>query len=204
MSRRKERFARAEFARETADVARRLLGCALVRELDGRRLAGVIVETEAYVGEEDLGCHASRGRTARVEAMYGPPGHAYVYVIYGMHWCLNVVTRAVGEPHAVLIRALEPVDGADVMAERRRSPRTGSVPKTAHLTNGPGKLCHALSIDKDLYGVDLTGDVLWIEPAAPISDEQIAVGPRVGIGYAGAWADTPLRFWIRGNRFVSR
>jgi len=199
-----KRLAREVYLNDTAEVARRLLGCRLVRWVNEQRVAGIIVETEAYVGREDLGCHASGARTPRVEAMYGPPGHAYIYLVYGMYHCLNAVTQPVGEPQAVLIRALAPTEGIDLMRANRRNSRTGAVPSGKDLANGPGKLCQAMGIDLSLYGADLTGDALWVEEEPPMPAHRICVGPRIGIDYAGEWAKAPLRFWIRGDPYVSK
>jgi DNA-3-methyladenine glycosylase len=169
----------------------------LVRRLAGQRLAGRIVETEAYLGAEDAASHAYRGPTPRNRAMFGPPGHAYVYFIYGNHFCLNVVTGAVGEGQAVLIRALEPLEGIAVMQAQRR--RTAVL----ELTNGPGKLCQALAVDRRLDGHDLTlGETLWLEAGPPVG--PVLSGPRVGVrGDAEALA-APWRFYLGGNPFVSR
>jgi DNA-3-methyladenine glycosylase len=193
------RLQRPFYARDTLTVARELLGQRLVRLLDGRRIAGRIVEVEAYVGEEDQACHAAPGRTARNAVMYGPPGHAYVYFIYGMHHCFNVVTEREGFPAAVLVRALEPVEGIDAMRAHRGG-RTG-----VELTNGPAKLCYALAIDRALNGADLvTGETLWIERDAPIADEQVATGPRVGVRGDERAVTVAWRFWVAGSRYVSR
>lgn len=200
-----DRLERAAYMMDTCDVAKRLLGCTLVRKRDGVRLAGMIVETEAYMGPDDLGAHSARGRTKRTEAMFGPPGHAYIYLIYGMYHCVNAVTQSEGIPHAVLIRAIEPVDGVDLMGELRRNRRTGVLPRQCtDIANGPGKLCQALDISRELYGTDLvSGNELWIEAGEPVSPEKIGISPRIGIDYAGEWAEKPLRFWIRDNPHVS-
>ena len=189
------------FARPTVAVARALLGQRLVREFDGQRLSGIIVETEAYVGPDDSACHASRGRTPRTEVMYGPAGHAYIYFIYGMHYMLNLVTEVEGFPAAVLIRAVEPVEGIEVMQAHR--PRISS---QVNLTNGPGKLCQALAIDQMLHGHDVTiGQALWFEAGNPLSESVIAAGPRIGIAYARPEDRVaPWRFWVQGNPFVAR
>jgi DNA-3-methyladenine glycosylase len=154
---------------------------------DGRSVrAGRIVETEAYQGPRDLAAHSARGRTARTEVMFGPPGHAYVYFIYGIWHCLNVVTGAPGVPHAVLLRALEPLGG---LGER---------------TWGPGLLCRALHIDRRLNGADLLADVLWLEePPAGTPRPRIASATRIGVDYAGDWARRPWRFFDRDSPFVS-
>ncbi|HTC15567.1 MAG TPA: DNA-3-methyladenine glycosylase [Steroidobacteraceae bacterium] len=177
---------RAFFDQSVLTVARALIGMHLLHD-DGRRLrAGRIVETEAYRGPQDLAAHSARGRTARTEVMYGPGGHAYVYFIYGVWNCLNVVTGPAGVPHAVLLRALEPLDGL-----RAR-------------TWGPGLLCRALHIDRRLNGIDLRGARLWLERAprgAPPA--RIARATRIGVDYAGAWAARPWRFFDRDSPYVS-
>ena len=181
-------------------IARDLLGQRLVvAGAGGRgRVAGIIVETEAYRGPQDRASHAHGGRrTARTETMYRIGGTAYVYFVYGMHHQFNVVTNVADVPHAILVRALEPVEGLASM--RRRWPAPPPV-----LTNGPGKLCRALGIDRALDGADLLGDRVWIERGAPPAPRAIARGPRIGIDYAGPWAARPWRFWIRGNPFASR
>lgn len=173
---------RAFYNRDTRRVARELLGKYLVH---GDRI-GRIVETEAYLGPHDRAAHSARGRTARNEVMFGPPGHAYVYFIYGMYYCMNVVTEPAGHASAVLIRALEPVVNL-----------TGK-------TNGPGLLCRAMDIDQRLNGHDLLSAAFYI--AAPPGAEafRIVTRPRIGVDYAGAWARRHLRYYIAGNPFVSR
>jgi DNA-3-methyladenine glycosylase len=182
-------------------VARDLLGRVLVvPDRRGRRVSGVIVETEAYRGPEDRASHAYGGRrTARTETMYAAGGTAYVYFVYGMYHQFNVVTNAVDVPHAVLVRALEPLEGIDEM-RRRRPGRT-----EVHLASGPGKLCLALGIDKSFDRADLAGPRVWIEKGlVRVPRGSIASGPRVGIDYAGSWARRPWRFWIRDHPCVSR
>ena len=175
------------FARDTVTVARDLLGRRLVRLLDGERLSGIICETEAYVGEADTACHASRGCTPRTRVMYGPPGHYYVYLIYGMYHMLNIVTAAEGEPEAVLLRALFPEQGGETMrANRRGAP-------LRQLVNGPGKLCQALAIDRSLNGLSVESDRLWLEEGMAVSPEQVLTSPRVGIGYAST--EDQRRHW---------
>ena len=201
-----DRFTLDDYAADTETVARNLLGAVLVRRIAGARLSGRIVETEAYVGEEDLACHASRGRTPRTEVMFGPPGRAYVCLIYGMYHCLNVVTRKVDRAEAVLVRAVEPLDGVDEMRERRRSRHSGSPPRrTQDVASGPGKLCQAFAIDLSLNGANLAeSDESWIERGRTVRESDIKRGPRVGIGYAAEWAEAPLRFWVRDSTHVSR
>jgi DNA-3-methyladenine glycosylase len=194
------------YARPARTVAAALLGKRLVRLLHGHRLAGIVVETEAYcdTDEPDLACHgdrANKGRpTPRTAVMFGPPGFAYVYFTYGLHWMFNVVTGEKGQANAVLIRALEPVEGEEIMAARRRGrPRS-------HWTNGPAKLAHALAIDKSLNGANLCqpGGVIWLEDAPDVDAAGIAVGPRIGLGQTPEpWLSAPWRFWLRDNRFVS-
>lgn len=160
------------------------------------RCTGEIVETEAYVGPHDEASHAHEriGRTARNAPMFGPPGIAYVYLIYGMHSCLNAVTGGEDYPAAVLIRAARPLEGVDAMRERRRG-RT-----ERELLRGPGNLCRALGVDRALNGHPLDEPPLWIEPGRPVPDEEVAIGPRVGISRAVDW---PLRFSLRGSPFVT-
>jgi len=183
---RAEKLPRAFFARSTLAIARELIGMHLVHDDGNAVRSGRIVETEAYLGPRDLAAHSSRGRTARTEVMYGPPGHAYVYFIYGFWNCLNVVTGAPGVPHAVLLRALEPLAG---VTER---------------TCGPGLLCRALHIDRHLNGVDLAGEVLWLQRGpARAPRVRIARSPRIGVDYAGEWARRPWRFFERASAYVS-
>jgi DNA-3-methyladenine glycosylase len=190
---------RSFYDQRTEKVAKSLLGCVLSRRAGGEILSGRIVETEAYVGENDRACHAWPGRTARNAVMYGEPGHAYVYFIYGMYDMVNVVTRPPGCPEAVLLRALEPVRGIEAMRRLRRG-----VPRDRDLASGPGKLCRALHITRELNGADLLGPELWIAPGGMRPGERIARGPRIGVDYAGRDALRPLRFFIEGNPHVSR
>ncbi|MFQ6014021.1 MAG: DNA-3-methyladenine glycosylase [Anaerolineae bacterium] len=191
------RLDREFYQQDTLQVARGLLGKLLVRVLNGQRLSGYAVETEAYIGEEDKACHASRGRTVRTEVMYGPGGHAYVYLIYGVHHCLNVVTEREGFPAAVLIRAIEPWEGLDQM-KRNRPGRSDK-----ELTNGPGKVCQALKIDRQLNGVDLCrSEVLFIEEGKEIAQEDIVVTPRIGIKSDELAKLLPWRFYLRDSSFV--
>lgn len=177
--------ARPFFARSALPVARELIGMHLVHD-DGTTVRrGRIVETEAYLGPRDRAAHSARGRTARTEVMFGPPGHAYVYFIYGFWHCLNVVTAVEGVPHAVLLRALEPIAGVDGRS------------------SGPGLLCRAMHIDRRFNGVDLLGGVLWIErPARPVP-VRIGRSARIGVEYAGEWARRPWRFFDRASCYVS-
>ncbi|HUM14754.1 MAG TPA: DNA-3-methyladenine glycosylase [Candidatus Nitrosotalea sp.] len=181
-------------------VARRLIGCLLVVPArGGRRVSGLIVETEAYRGPEDRASHAYGGRrTLRTETMYARGGTAYVYFVYGMYHQFNVVTSVEGIPHAVLVRALEPVDGLSLMRRRRG----GGTDRG--LTSGPGKLCIALGIDRRLDRADLVGDRIWLEEGRSVPPARIASGPRIGIDYAEAWVDRPWRFWLSDSPFVSR
>jgi len=181
-------------------VARELLGKKLVvPNRNGTRVAGIIVETEAYRGPDDRASHAYGGRrTNRTETMYGIGGTAYVYFVYGMYYQFNVVTNVEDTPHAVLVRAIEPVEGLQIM-RRRRAGRS-----EYELTSGPGRLCVALGIDRGLDKADLLDDRVWIEEGDSISPGQIARGPRIGIDYAEKWVTKPWRFWLKDNPFVSR
>lgn len=199
------------FEDDPVTVARRLLGQRIVRTLDGERLAGTIVEVEAYLGAMDRAAHTfGNRRTARNEAMYLPGGHAYVYFTYGMHFCLNVVCGAVDEGVAVLIRAIEPTEGIETMRARRAARggrgRRRDWPVGA-LCSGPAKLTQALGIDRDLDGTPLDGTgPLAIERRRQrrLPDRCILTTPRIGVSYAGAWADRPLRFCVAGSPFLSR
>ena len=195
------RLPRAFFERPTVEVARDLLGRLLVRRLpDGTELRGRIVETEAYRGEGDTASHASRGRTPRNAVMFGPPGYAYVYLIYGMYHCLNVVTEPEGVAGAVLIRAVEPVAGLERMKALR------PVKRLVDLTNGPGKLCRAFAVDRSLNGEDcVNGTRLWLEAGQPVDDADVGCSPRIGVPYADEKDRKALwRFFIKENKWVSR
>ncbi len=175
----------------TLQVARDLLGARLVRILDGHRISSLITETEAYVGEDDLACHARAGLTPRTRVMYGPPGRAYVYFTYGMHWMFNAVTEKEGFPAAVLVRAVNIENGQELVAARRPgvNPREWS--------NGPAKLAQALGIGKEQNYLDLTSSAsgLWIEPGVVISDASVTIGPRVGLySVPEPWKSIPWRF----------
>ena len=169
------------------------MGTRLVRLENGMRIGGLIVEAEAYCGEEDQGCHAKAGRTPRTQVMYGPPGHAYVYFTYGMHWMLNFVTEEEGFPAAVLIRAILPTEGIDKIASRRgRQPRK-------FWTNGPGKICQALAISGEFNGHDLCSPdaLIFVEPGEPIPDQYVTTGPRVGFNNVPEpWYSMPWRFHV--------
>src|SRR5262249_49382528 len=184
------------YNRDAEIVGGELLGATLECRSGQGFVSGRIVETEAYIGEHDLACHAAAGRTARTAPLYGPPGIAYVYFIYGMYWCVNAVTRAEDEPSAVLIRAIEPVAGLDLMRARR--PRARS---DVELTNGPGKLCLALAIGRRENWSDLARSALTIRAGASVPDEDVVVTPRIGVSRCADW---PLRYFVRDNPWVSK
>ena len=191
------------FKRDTIKVARDLLGHVLVSEVGGHRSAGRIVETEAYRGEEDLACHAHIGRTKRTEGLYAPPGMSYVYLCYGVHWLINVCAKPSEQlnlPAAVLIRAVEPIEGLQHMAERREGRRH------REWTNGPGKLTVAMGIDGTLNAQSLTAEdsSVYFEVGEPVSDDAVCTGPRIGINPPEPWKSIPWRFWVSGNPHVSR
>lgn len=179
------------YNRAVQEVARALLGARLVRQQEDRRIAGYILETEAYDGEQDQACHARAGRTKRTEVMYGPPGRAYVYFIYGMHWMLNCVTGPEEFPAAVLIRSILPSEGLETIAANR----PGTAPR--NWTNGPGRLCKALAVDGQFNGINLADPVsgLWIEPGQPVPEACVEVGSRIGIQQvAEPWRSKPWRY----------
>ena len=180
------RLPRAFYDRDTVEVAHELLGKLLVHVAGGVERIGRIVEVEAYLGPHDLAAHSARGLTARTRVMFGPPGHAYVYLIYGMYYCMNVVTQSEGTASAVLLRALEPVANVDGR------------------TQGPGLLCRAMHIDKRNNGHDLLSDDFHIAAEDTPIRISIVRRPRIGVDYAGHWARRLLRFYVRGNRYVSR
>lgn len=196
-SARSDALPREFYDRPTELVARELLGMVLECRTPEGTASGRIVETEAYIGEHDLACHAAAGRTRRTEPLYGAPGIAYVYFIYGMYWCFNAVTRGEGEPSAVLVRALEPLSGIDLMRDRRGPRVRGDV----NLTNGPGKLCQALGISKEHNGHPLRQLPLLIRRGAPIPRAAVTVTPRIGISQSADW---PLRWFVTDSPFVSR
>lgn len=188
---------RAFYERPVLDVARDCIGATLVHRTAEGVTAGRIVESEAYRGPEDLAAHSAGGRrTRRTEVMFGPAGHAYMFLLYGMHWAFNIVAGKEGEPHAVLVRAIEPTVGLDLMAQRR-----GLDPSRRELTNGPGKVCQALGLTGALYGLDLCGGgALWLEWG---ESGPIGRSPRINVDYAGEWAAREWRFYERGSRFIS-
>jgi len=177
---------RSFYDRDTIVVAHELLGTHLVHVVAGVERVGRIVEVEAYLGPHDLAAHSARGLTKRTRVMFGPPGHAYVYLIYGMHWCVNVVTQAEGTASAVLLRAVEPVKNIEGR------------------TQGPALLTRAMGIDGRLNGHDLLGDELFVRDARDDTPIRIVKRPRIGVDYAGHWARRHLRFYIRGNPFISK
>jgi DNA-3-methyladenine glycosylase len=186
-------------------LASRLMGMLLVRVLeDGTRLSGLVVETEAYCGVDDLGSHAVRGRrTPRNEAMYGVPGLSYVYFTYGMHFCMNVVCGKVDEPVAVLLRGLEPVEGIETM-HRFRGMQAGKRRKDTDLCSGPAKICQAMGIDRSMNAVDMvTSDVLFMERPGSVRKGRLVRTARIGLNNAGEWTYKPLRWVRQGNPHVS-
>ena len=187
------------FRQDTVELARKLLGCLLVHRTSDGVAGGMIVEAEAYVGAVDKACHAYRNRSERTEIMYHDGGYAYVYLIYGMHYCFNVVTGPSGEGNAVLVRALEPVIGLDLMRKRRQTNQL------QNLCSGPGKVCQALAVTKEQYGLDLC------DPSSPlrlvrfrsIPDDRITSSPRINVAYAEEAAAWPWRFYVKDNMYVS-
>lgn len=181
-----KKISRDFYDRDTIIVAQELLGKLLVHRSAKVERVGKIVEVEAYLGPHDLASHSSKGLTPRTKTMFGPPGHAYIYLIYGMYYCMNVVTEKEGHASAVLLRALEPIQNISTR------------------TQGPGLLCKAMHIDKRLNGHDLLSDDLYLAEDAQAASFSIVKRPRHGVDYAKEWADKPLRFYIKGNRFISR
>jgi len=183
------------YNRPTLTVARELIGARLVRILDGMKLVGLITETEAYISEKDLACHAKAGRTPRTQVMYGEPGHAYVYFTYGNHWMLNAVTEREGFPAAVLIRAIQPIEGVEIMSKRRQG----------RDTFGPGKICQAMGIGKGENGADLTGTAsgLWVEAGVKVPNKSVTIGARVGLNNAPEpWLSKPWRFKVKDWKII--
>lgn len=196
------RVERSALSGPSPDVAKELLGRLLIHETDEARCVGRIVETEAYAGPADRASHARAGRTARTAVMFGPAGHAYVYLVYGMHHCINVVCGSDGTAAAVLIRALEPLDGLETM----RSRRGASAGPDMRMAAGPARLCQALAIDRGHSGTDLTLDTqLYLaEPARDVPTHEIVAGRRIGVEYAGeAWSQRPWRFGLKGHPSLS-
>jgi DNA-3-methyladenine glycosylase len=193
------------YNRDSLIVARELLGKVLVHEINGQRISAKIVESEAYMGIADKAAHSYGGkRTPRVEVMYGGPGFSYVFIVYGMYYCFNIVTREEGNPQAVLIRAVEPIGGLDLMAENRFKKRYNQLTQSQikSLTNGPGKLCSALLIDKNLNKEDLCGDKLYVEEGDN-EEFNIISSKRVGVDYAEEAKAYLWRFYIEDNKYVS-
>jgi DNA-3-methyladenine glycosylase len=191
------KLARDFYEQQTVQAAQKLLGKYLVRVHPDGITTGMILETEAYVGPEDQASHASRGRTPRTAVMFGPAGFAYVYVIYGMHHCLNAVTEPEGYPAAVLIRAVQPCEGIELMRSRRRKH------DMRQLASGPGRLCQAFGIERSLSGIDLCGGTLFFEDHR-VSPAAVVATTRIGVDYAGPWKDVPWRFYIAGHPGVSK
>ena len=187
------------YARATTEVARDLLGKLIVHQIDGDAVAGRIVEVEAYLGLKDEAAHAFAGITPRTKVMFGPPGRAYVYLIYGMYHCLNLVTEPDGEAGCVLIRALEPAAGVEAMQARRPKAR-----RLQDIASGPGKLTRAMGITLDHYGADLTKGELTVREYKTAEAVEIGVSPRIGINKSNKCVDWPLRFFIKGNAHVSK
>lgn len=181
-----KKLTRSFYNRDTITVAQDLLGCHLVHRIQGVERIGKIVEVEAYLGQEDLAAHSSKGITKRTSTMFGPPGHAYIYLVYGIYYCFNVVTEPEGRGTAVLFRALEPVLNVEGK------------------TQGPGLLCKAMALDKQFNGHDLVSDDLYITDALYEKPKQIIAAPRIGVDYAKDWAHKLLRFYINDNSFVSK
>ncbi len=195
------------YNRPTLDVAKDLLGKKLVHYVGGERIAARIVEVEAYIGAIDKAAHSYNNKvTERTKVMYGPPGYSYVYLIYGMYNCMNVVTQEEGEAAAVLIRAVEPIEGIDIMANNRYGKLTEDLTKKQiiNLTSGPGKLCMAMDITKANNSMDLCDNILWIEDEKLDDNFEIITTTRVNIDYAEEAIDFPWRFYIKGNPFISK
>ena len=198
----RESYTRAD----TLQIASELLGkLIVVPDETGARVSGMIVETEAYLGEIDKAAHSYGGRrTPRNEITYAEGGKIYVFFIYGMYFQLNIVTHESETPHVVLIRAVEPVEGIETMRTRRMLKNPAAKMKDENLTSGPGKLCIAFGITRELNGADLSGDKIWLENYQTFSAAEIATGKRIGIDYAAEFAEKPWRFWVKNNKFVSR
>lgn len=194
---------------DTLQIARELLGKILVvPNAEGKRVSGIIVETEAYLGSEDKAAHSyNNRRTKRTETMFAVGGTVYIFFIYGMYFQFNVVVSKANVPHAILIRAVEPVEGIEIMRERR-SFRKEKISATKmpdrNLTSGPGKLCIALGIDREFNNADLLGEKAWLEKGKTFSEAEIVEGKRIGVDYAEEYAEKPWRFWVKDNAFVSK
>lgn len=202
-----KKLSREFYLREdTLEIAQDLIGKLLVVPTEsGERVSGMIVETEAYLGAIDKAAHSyNNRRTARNEITYAVGGHAYVFFIYGMYFQFNVVCGALDSPHVVLIRAVEPVEGVEIMRERRLQKNPESKMPDKNLTSGPGKLCIALDINRRLNSEDLLKDKIWLEDYKKFSSEEIKIGKRIGIDYAEEFAEKPWRFWLKNNVFVSK
>lgn len=198
------KLSRSFYERDTLTVAKEILGKYLIHDSAYGVTIGKIVEVEAYIGPHDPASHAYKGRrTKRTEVQFGPGGYAYIYQIYGKHFCFNVVTQKVGMPEVVLIRALEPIAGLELMA-RRRGFSELTDKNVKELCNGPSKLCQAMEIDKSLYGIDLCGDVLFIAESNSRCKFEVIATPRINIDYAGEAKHYYWRFLIKGNKFVSK
>lgn len=200
-----KKLEREFYNRDSIVVAKELLGKVLVHEVDGQRITAKIIETEAYMGVEDKAAHSYGGRrTSRVEVMYGSPGFSYIFLIYGMYCCFNIVTNEKEIPQAVLIRAVEPLEGTEWMAQRRFGKPFEELTKSQRrgLTNGPGKLCGALSLDRSHNGIDLCGNDIYVEESKS-HNFSVVTTKRVGIDYAEEAKDYPWRFYIEGNEYVS-
>lgn len=181
-----KKLPRTFYNRDTVTVAQELLGMHLVHEVDGIKRVGKIVEVEAYLGPHDKAAHSCKGLTSRTKAMFGPPGHAYIYLIYGMYHCMNVVTEAEGHASGVLLRAVEPIANLEGR------------------TQGPGLLCRSMQIDKSLYAHDLTSETFYLTKPRKAETFNIIARPRIGVDYAGEWAKKLLRFYIEGNAYISK
>lgn len=202
-----KKLPREFYNRPSLEVAPELIGKLLVSSVHSEELIGKIVEVEAYMGPEDKAAHSFGGRrTERNEVMYGPPGFAYVYVIYGMYNCMNVITAERDVPHGILIRAVEPLEGLEHMAENRFGTRYGELKKSQviNLTSGPGKLCKSMGITRQENGEDLCGDRLYILEPEEKEEFHIVSSPRINVDYAEEAREFPWRFYIRGNKFVSK
>lgn len=189
------------FHQKTEMVAKELIGKVLVSKIGKKKLSGVIIETEAYVGPHDLACHASKSKTDRTKVMFEEGGCWYVYMIYGFYYCLNIVTETKEYPSAVLIRALEPIEGIEEMKKNRETENI------ANLTSGPGKLCQALKIDKKLNctsAVNLKSSLFIEDRGIKITPHNIRKTKRIGVDYAGVWKDKKLRFYIKNNPYISK